>query len=211
MIFGFGKKKEEVGFFTKLVLDKAGDDEFFRANRENEADVVSILYIALTVALKEAETLKNDTSTKKFFKNTSLELILCEYALFTIQQSRWTLGLEELKSESYDYEVDDNSLSHVLGTALQVFKDLGNRSHVDFDDWCRNRIGKYMKDPKQAAETFAFNLVNLEGKESFNDLDKSANLNLEIQLAMMAIVIDFSKMMIPAFIDSANTLLSTDF
>jgi hypothetical protein len=217
MMFGFGKKKnDELGPFAKFVMDRAGDDEFLRENREGGTEYASILYIALTIGLKEAGKLKKEKQTKKLFSNTLLDLLACEYALFSIQQARWILANEKVDEDYDDYddfednEVDDKDLSYLLGSAFQLFKALGEKFYDDFDAWWADRVKSYTKDPKQASESFAFNLVALEGKEDFVGLDKAVNLNLEGQLTMIAHSVAYRQTMVPAFIESSNTLLALD-
>lgn len=206
-MFGFGRKKETVGPFTKFVMDNYGEDSFFIQNRENEAEEANVLYIALTLGLKKATCLKTDKDTKKRFKNTALDLIVCEYTLFTIQQARWILMQEHINT---DDDIDDEDLSCFLISAMHIFRTLGNKFYGGFDDWCADRLKTYSSNPKEATECFAFNTSSLPDKQNFVGLDRACPDDPMNQLVMIPHAIAYRQAMVPAFIESAQTLLETD-
>ncbi len=219
-MFGIFEKKPPP--LKMLVASVFGDDALLMDNKKKNQDFVTIAVMALAIAYRDIAKWESESRAESIVKRTNHDVLAFEIALFTVCQALCVLeDLEDDSRESEDEEFEEFEDSDLdsgdldegydcIKDAMHFMKSLAEKDYGKLDEYFVNRVKRYSSDAKNACEAFAFNLTCINGAQNFDHLTEKVQLDLQTQLYMIPFAIAHRKVIVPAFIDSVNQLLSME-
>lgn len=199
-----GLKRKKNYPIKKLALEALSNDDSLVENIENDKRYVNICFIALASAYVSYSDWSNDKYLKKYVKVTSEDVLAFEIAVFTMSQALQIL--EQRNPDADDFDLEDAGRHEDISDAMHFMMTVFEKEYDDIEPYFNNRVRRYSDSVKPACEAFSFNLTNIKGAQDFAGLKDEVQLDLQIQLNMMAFVMAYRKAMVPAFIESVDRL-----